>query len=371
MDRNSPHRITSALKSFGLVPWPLPSSLAIPLTHPLLSRIFLKLENLQPSGSFKSRGIGNLVLHYANEYKNSGKRVHFYSSSGGNAGLACVTAAVSLGYPASVVVPETTKPMMIAKLRAAGATEVVQHGASWKEADTYLREEILAKLNAGGEIEGVHIPPFDHPRIWEGVASMVEEVQRQLPQDGADGDETPDAVICSVGGGGLFCGVCEGLDRVGWGDVQVLAMETVGAESLAKSLEAGELVTLPGITSIATSLGAVRVAEQTFHNGQRKNVQSVVLRDEEAAMGSWRLADDERVLVDPACGVSVALCYGGRLKGLVPGLRKDSKVVVVVCGGSQVTVEMVAQWRETYGGLVKGDENRDTEDVPSSHTVPA
>ncbi len=261
--------------------------------------------------------------------------------------------------------------MMIAKLKSAGATEVVQHGASWQEADTYLREEILAKLKDGGEAEGVYVPPFDHPRIWEGVASMVEEVERQLSQDEEERCERPDAVICSVGGGGLFCGVCEGLDRVGWSDVQVLAMETFGAESLAKSLEAGTLVTLPGITSIATSLGAVRVAEQTLRGGQRKNVSSVVLKDEEAAMGSWRLADDERILVDPACGVSVAPCYGGRLKRLLPELRKDSKVVVVVCGGSQVTVEMVAQWRETYGGMVEGDENGETEDVPSSHTLPA
>jgi len=263
--------------------------------------------------------------------------------------------------------------MMIAKLKAAGATEVIQQGESWKYADQYLREEVLGKLNKEDDIEGVYVPPFDHPTVWAGVATMIEEVERQLPDDSDYNDNKPDAVICSVGGGGLFCGVVEGLDRVGWSDVKVLAMETEGAESLGKSLEKGELVTLPGITSIATSLGAVRVAEQAFKHGQRSNVKSVVLSDAEAAMGSWRLADDERVLVEPACGVSVAPCYGGRLKKLIPGLSKESKVVVVVCGGSQVTVEMVAHWREKYGEMVKGDDvdGENKGEVPSSHTLPA
>lgn len=70
--------------------------------------------------------------------------MHFYSSSGGNAGLACVHAARSLGFPATVVVPLSTKPLMISKLHAAGATEVIQEGASWVYADKHLREVILA-----------------------------------------------------------------------------------------------------------------------------------------------------------------------------------------------------------------------------------
>ena len=257
---------------------------------------------------------------------------------------------------------------MIAKLKAAGATEVIQHGESWQYADAYLREEILGKLT-GEEEEGVYVPPFDHPLIWAGNATMVEEIKTQLP----DGEhEKPDAVICSVGGGGLLSGVCEGLDRVGWSDVPVLAMETMGADSLAKSLEKGERITLSAITSIATSLGAVRVAEQTFRCGQRKNVKSVVLSDAEAAMGAWGLADDERLLVDPECGVSVVPCYGGRLKRMLPWLREESKVVIVACGGSAVTVEKLVEWRQTYGKLLDSEtETANGSIVPSIHTLPA
>ena len=293
--------------------------------------MFLKLENLQPSGSFKSRGIGNLIRQ-ALMTSNEPNRVHFYSSSGGNAGLACVTAARSLDRPATVVVPTSTKPMMIAKIRTAGASRVVQHGNSWAEADKFLREEVLAD-----DPYGVYVPPFDHDDVRFGASTIVEELE-----------ERPDAIVCSVGGGGLFSGIQLGLEARGWGDVSILAMETEGAESLSMSLKEGELVTLPAITSIATSLGAKRVAQKTFDLGQRRNVRSVVLSDAEAAMGCWRLADDERLIVEPACGVSLAVCYDGRLKQLLPKLTNESKIVVIVCGGSDITLDMLMDYRKKY-----------------------
>ena len=142
--------------------------------------------------------------------------------------------------------------MIIAKIRTAGAHEVIQHGASWAEADKYLREELLAK-----DANGVYVPPFDHEDVREGGSISVDEL-----------DEKPDAVVCSVGGGGLFAGIQMGLWRRGCGDVSLLAVETEGADSLATSLKGGELVTLGKITSMFTSLGAKRVAEKAFEMGQ-------------------------------------------------------------------------------------------------------
>lgn len=241
-----------------------------------------------------------------------------------------------------------TKPLMVAKIKNAGATDVIQTGASWAEADAYLREEVLGK-----DKNGVYVPPFDHEDVWDGAATIVEELE-----------EKPDVVICSVGGGGLFCGVIRGLDRKGWGDVKVLALETKGAESLHKSLEKGELVRLEKITSICTSLGATMVAEQTFEYGQRQSVKNVVLDDREAVMGCWRLADDERLLVEPACGVNVALCYDGRLKKLFPELTAESKVVIVLCGGAAVTLEWLMEWRKKFGLMER--ETTNDQEVPST-----
>ena len=309
-------------------------------------RIFLKLENLQPSASFKSRGIGNLVLKSIRDQaasRSDDRPLHFYSSSAGNAGLACVTAATSLGYAGSVVVPLGTDEAMIAKLKAAGAREVTPHGESWFFADQYLRETVIPAAEARGE-KGIYIHPFDVPAIWEGAATMVEETKNQMP----DG-ERPDAIVCSVGGGGLFSGIMQGLDKVGWGEkVNVLPVETLGADSLAQALEKKELVTLPAITSIAASLGAIRVSQNAFKQAQRSNVTSVVVEDAEACAACWRFLDDERILVEPACGASIALAYDRRLKTYLKNFRPESKVVLVVCGGSKISLDMLNKYREKY-----------------------
>ncbi|KAI9841203.1 MAG: hypothetical protein M1837_000930 [Sclerophora amabilis] len=238
---------------------------------------------------------------------------------------------------------------MVARIRGAGC-HVIQEGANWKDADDHLREHLLAH-----DPDGVYVPPFDHPDIWKGNATCVDEIMAQLRALDEEGENgTPDAMVCSVGGGGLFNGVMEGLDKYGLGhSLPVLAMETQGADSLAHSLAAGELVTLPGITSIATCLGATRVTQPSFEYGQRPNVRSVVFSDAEAAMGAWNFATDERILVEVGCGVCLALCYDDRLrKNLLNNndLTSNSRVVIIVCGGSNVTAEKLVEYKERFGG---------------------
>ncbi|KAI9739759.1 MAG: catabolic L-serine/threonine dehydratase [Cirrosporium novae-zelandiae] len=310
-------------------------------------RIFLKLDNHQPAHSFKSRGIGNYILQKCLSHPDP--NLHFYSSSGGNAGLAAVTAGRALGHPVSVVVPTSTKEMMVKKIREAGAQDVVQVGATWAEADRYLREEILGAGKESNFETGIYVPPFDHPDIWAGAATIVEELERQLP----DG-RPPNAIICSVGGGGLFSGIQTGLEYAGWvHTTKVIAVEARGAESLSRSLQAGELVTLPGITSQATSLGATRVAAQAFELAQSPNMRSVVLGDKEAAAGVVKLAEEERIIVELACGVCVAVVCGGLLRELVEGFGEESRVVVEICGGANVNLEMVEEYRRMGLGMGK------------------
>lgn len=340
------------------------------------SNIFLKLENLQPSGSFKSRGIGHM-MHKAmlsQRHHPTGKPAHFYCSSGGNAGLACATAAIALARPCTIVVPLTTSPLMIGKLRRLGA-EVVQTGAHWAAADAHLREELLSRDPAG-----VYVPPFDHPDIWEGAASMVDELALQLPAllDQGKGDGVPDAIVCNCGGGGLLNGIMEGIERQTkqkrWAAAKhkkprVMAVETVGADSLHASARAGENVALPGITSIASSLGAVRVSAKTWEwyaakqssaggddgNGDGESLlTSVTVTDAEAVMGSARLADDALLLVEVACGATIATVYNGELrrtlgKGFSDAEWAAMNIVVIVCGGSNITLEMLRKYREEYG----------------------
>ena len=193
------------------------------------SRIFLKLDNLQPSGSFKSRGLGNLVLKSYNNAPDP-LRLHYFAASGGNAGLGCVYAANFVGQPATVVVPVTTKKHMIDKLYAAGAKEVLQHGANIAEATAYVNEVLMPQSREKGE-EPFYVDPFNHPDIWQGHESIVDEMRDQFEEIGED--HPPDWIICSCGGGGLFNGVMGGIERQGhtWTKTGVIAVETEGADS--------------------------------------------------------------------------------------------------------------------------------------------
>ena len=266
-------------------------------------------------------------------------KIHFYAASGGNAGIACVHAAILLGYPATVVIPRASKPTMITRLWAMGATNVILHGGSIAEAQEHIHTTLLPQ-----DPSGIFVPPFDHEDVWDGNATVMREIVEQL------GGAAPDVVVCSVGGGGLMNGIMQVIDEQQSADkVQVVAMETDGADSLHQSLKAGKLITLPKITSQATSLGVVRVAQKTFDYAQRSNVTSVVLPDSEAARGCCLLAEHERMMVELTVGVNIPICYGGMLQRLLGNkklLNRDSTVVIVVCGGNDICIDYLVAWRE-------------------------
>ncbi len=110
-----------------------------------------------------------------------------------------------LGVSVTVVVPSST-PLETQRKLAQWNARVVVHGTVWDEADAFARE-----LASSGE--GAYISPFDDPVIWEGHATLVEEIAAITK---------PDAIIVSVGGGGLMCGVLEGLHHRGWTDVRLV-----------------------------------------------------------------------------------------------------------------------------------------------------
>jgi L-serine/L-threonine ammonia-lyase len=179
----------------------------------------------------------------------------------------------------------------------------------------------------------LYVSPFDHPLIWEGHATLVDELVSEI--------DRPDAIVLSVGGGGLLCGVIEGLRRTGWQDVPILAVETEGTASLATSLEQGRLVTLDAITGVATSLGAKTVAQGAFERASQHTVRPIVVTDAEAINACVQFADEHRCLVEPACGASLAVAYSR------PECLEDfGSVVIVVCGGIGVSLTKILQWRK-------------------------
>ncbi|GAA2843181.1 L-serine ammonia-lyase [Aminobacter aminovorans] len=288
-----------------------------PLSMAAGRSIWLKMDALQPPGSFKIRGIGAACEHHAK----AGKR-RFVSSSGGNAGIAVAYAGRRLSIPVSVFVPETATDKAKALIRQEGA-EVIVHGASWQEAN----ERAMSALDADTAL----IHPFDDPLLWTGHATMIDEVV-------AEG-QSFDAVVLSVGGGGLMSGVVEGLVRNGLAHIPVIAVETEGAASLAASMSAGARVQLPAITSIATSLGARMVSEHAFEVTQNRPVDSVVVSDQSAVEACLRFLDDHRVLVEPACGATLALAYAHSA-----ALARYERVLMIACGGATASLAQLQAW---------------------------
>ena len=210
--------------------------------------LWLKMENCQPSGSFKLRGVGELCRRAVATASHC-RQMQFVSSSGGNAGLAAAFAARQFGLPCRVVVPDTTGQAMRRRLRQLGA-QVEVYGHVWAEA--HQRAQDLC-VSSGA----VLIPPFDHSDIWAGNATLVEEIAESWPAQ----QLPPDALILACGGGGLLAGCIEGLWRVGWFGTAVVVLETHGADCLNRAVQQGGMRPVhTQVTSVAKSLGASQVS---------------------------------------------------------------------------------------------------------------
>ncbi|MFC1730723.1 pyridoxal-phosphate dependent enzyme [candidate division KSB1 bacterium] len=293
-----------------------------PLSNRINKPVLLKMECFQPAGSFKIRGIGLLCK----EFKENGVD-HFISSSGGNAGYSVAYAGKRLEAKVTVIVPETTPKDVCERINQEGA-EVIVQGEVWDESHKYA-------LKLANDLGAAYIHPFDHPTIWKGHSTIVDEMVQQCQRP-------PDAIILSVGGGGLLCGVVEGLQRNNWNEVQIIAVETDGTDSLSSSVKTGRLVTLDRIDSIATTLAAKQVAAQAFEYSQSYPITTYTVSDQEAVNACKMFSYDHRVLVEPACGASLSVVYNN--SELINSLKT---VIVIVCGGIGVSLEKLEEWSKT------------------------
>jgi L-serine/L-threonine ammonia-lyase len=278
------------------------------LKNTLHQQILFKPELLQPSGSFKLRGIGQLCQ----QEKERGI-LSFVASSGGNAGVAVAYAGMKLNVPTTVFIPKSSHEIFIDAIKSYGA-KVIVAGEAWSDAHC-AAEEFSKKHKAS------YIHPFDHPVIWSGHSSIIDEAVTQCAKQ-------PDAIIVSVGGGGLACGLLEGMHQHGWNNIPLIAVETIGADVFSRSVKANHPVTLSKITSKATSLGASYVAPKLLEWTKIHPIYNVVVSDEEAEHGSRAFAKDKRMLVELSSGASLSLVYNNH-----PIIQDYSSLLVIVCGG--------------------------------------
>lgn len=278
------------------------------------------MDALQPAGSFKIRGIG---LKCQRAY-NKGVR-HFIAPSGGNAGLAVAYAGYQLGAKVTVVVPQTTKLSMRQKIAFYGA-KIIVHGSCWDEAFLYALTLVDSPLE-----ELIH--PFDHPDLWEGHASIIDEVIPLMPK--------PDLVILATGGGGLYCGVAQGLEKHNWVDVPILSVEPFGAPKFHDSLKENRLITLDKVATVATSLATKTVTSEALIWAQKHPTIPWLVSDDAALNACYQFADDHKILVEPSCGAALSTIYDQ-----ASPVKNRNTILVIVCGGNMIDIDLLFRWNQ-------------------------
>lgn len=270
----------------------------------------LKCENMQPAGAFKIRGAYNMVAQLTAKQQQRG--VITYSS--GNHGQAMALAARTLGIPAVVVMPTTAPAIKADGARALGA-EVIFAGT------TSLERRVRAEEEAAGRGLTM-VPPFDHEWIIAGQATLGLEILEQCP--GAA------AVVVPVGGGGLAAGVALALKLRNPG-IRVIGVEPAGAACMKASLDAGHPVTLPGTSSVADGLMAVRPGELTFEY-VRRFVDTVVTVDEQSILEAVRWTFTRaKIVAEPSGATSLAAVLA---EGMILPPPGSGPVVAIISGGN-------------------------------------
>lgn len=284
--------------------------------------VHLKLEVLLPTHSFKVRGALNKLLSLSEEERSLG----LVTASGGNHGLGVSYAARLLGADATVVVPEVSPQVRRDRIRELGA-ELIVHGPDWNAANTLA-------LQLAAEHGFTYVSPFADPLIMAGQGTIALELFEQLPE--------VDVILCSVGGGGLISGIASAVRHVRPA-TRVIGVETRGADCIAQSLAAGELVELPAFTSIADSLATRRSTEEVLAIIREAVEQVVVVEDSAAVSEIKATLDFEKLLLEPAAACNLA-ALTGELADDLAGLS----VAVIACGGN-ISLAQVSGWCERFG----------------------
>ncbi|MFF0530826.1 threonine/serine dehydratase [Nocardia amikacinitolerans] len=270
--------------------------------------LWLALEFLQHTGTFKARGAQNFLQAHreAGSLPDSGVTI----ASGGNAGMACAWAARSQRVPATVFLPATAPTVKVDKLRGYGA-DVRLVGEQYADA--------LAACHAFAESSGALLShAYDNPLIAAGAGTLLIEIHRQLPE--------LDTVVVAVGGGGLFAGIATAAAHYG---VRVVAVEPRNCRALHAALAAGAPVDVAVDSVAADALGARRVTELALVAAHASDSVSVLVSDEEIVATRRALWAEHRLAVEHAAATAMAGLTSGAYRP-APGER----VCVVLCGAN-------------------------------------
>jgi threonine dehydratase len=268
--------------------------------------VFLKMEHLQWTGSFKTRGAYNKISKCVDEGADE-----FIAASAGNHAQGVALAATKCGADSTIVMPKTAPQTKIDATRGYGATvELV--GQDFQDAMTYAQ-------NQAEESDAVFVHAYDDPYIVAGQGTLGIEMHEQCPD--------ADTVIVPIGGGGLISGISTALSELS-PDTRVIGVQAEGAETVHESLDKGIPVTLDSVDTIADGIATGGISELTM-NLIRENVDEVVtVTDSEIANAILLSLERSKQFIEGAAGSSIAALLSDDLD------VEGETVVPLLCGGN-------------------------------------
>ena len=272
------------------------------------ANVYLKLENLQHTGSFKLRGAFNKLLLLTPEQRKAG----CVTASSGNHGAAIAFAMKKLGVTGVIFVPEQTSPTKVAAIKLAGG-DVRFFGTDGLDTETHARDY----ANENGM---AYLSPYNDIEVIAGQGSIGVELAKQLPKT--------DAVFIAVGGGGLISGIGSFLKSVNPA-VRIVSCQPAASAVMTESVKAGEILDLPSEPTLSDgTAGGIEAGAITFDICRDVIDQFVVVAEEQVADAMREFIDSHHMLPEGAAGVAIA----GFLQ--VADQYQGKDVVVVVCGGN-------------------------------------
>jgi threonine dehydratase len=268
------------------------------------AEIYLKLENLQPIGSFKLRGAGNAMLQIDREELKNG----VWTASAGNMAQAVAWFARQMDVACLVIAPEDAAPTKLAAIRRLGASIRQVPFAQYQQ---------IEKDHACEGVSGRLIHPFGDDAVMAGNGTLALEILEDLPD--------VDAILVPYGGGGLSCGIASAV-RARQPQTRVYACEVETAAPLAGSLRAGKMVDVPYAASFVNGIGAPFVFPEMWSLASKLLEGSLVVLLEQVAGAIRLMAERSHVIVEGAGAVPVAAALAG--------LAGRGKLVCIVSGGN-------------------------------------
>lgn len=269
----------------------------------LTGTMFLKLEQLQHTGSFKTRGAFNRILSHTIP------PVGVIAASGGNHGVAVAYAAQQLGYRAEIFVPEHCPAVKVARLRHYRA-HVTLIGANYADA-------LRASESRAAETGAFVIHAYDQPEVVAGQGTLGREFAQQVPE--------LDTLLVAVGGGGLIGGI------LAWfqGKVRVIGVEPELAPTLADAIKSGQPVNVDVRGVAVDSLGARRVGNLAWSLAERYVDRVISVSDEAIILAQRALWDNLRLVTEPGGATALAALLTRQYQP-----QPNERVGIVVCGGN-------------------------------------